>query len=85
MSDNIKNKINEVDASDKSSIKKTTKKKTKEETVALYSTRNVLWPGIGEVTRGYNIVTGEVAEKWLTRDHIRVSTPEEIAKEFGVN
>lgn len=85
MSDNINNKINEVDPSDSLSIKKTpAKKKPKKDTVAIHSTKNVLWPGIGEVTRGYNIVTEEVAEKWLTRSHVRSATPEEVAREFGV-
>lgn len=84
MSDNINNKIDEVDASDSLTIKKTpSKKKIKKDTVAIHSTKNVLWPGIGEVTRGYNIVTQEVAEKWLTRSHIRSATPEEVAREFG--
>jgi hypothetical protein len=85
MSDNINNKIDEVDSSDSLTIKKTpSKKKIKRDTVAIHSTKNVLWPGIGEVTRGYNIVTEEVAEKWLTRNHIRSATPEEVAREFGV-
>jgi hypothetical protein len=53
------------------------------ETVALYSTKNVTWPGVGKVYRGYNIVEKDAAEKWLTRSHIRTATPEEVAKEFG--
>jgi hypothetical protein len=32
--------------------------------------------------QGYNIVTKEQADKWLTRDHTRLATPEEVAKEF---
>ena len=54
------------------------------ETIAVYSTRNVSWSGVGNVSRGYNIVTKAAADKWLTRDHIRLATPEEVAKEFGV-
>jgi hypothetical protein len=85
MSDNIKNKINEVDSSDSLTINKApSKKKVKTDTIALHSTKNVFWPGIGEITRGYNIVTEQVAEKWLTRNHIRVASPEEVAIEFGV-
>jgi hypothetical protein len=38
---------------------------------------------VGKVYRGYNIVTKEQADKWLTRDHIRLATPEEVAQEFG--
>lgn len=54
------------------------KEQLKRETVALFSTRNVYWDGVGEVLRGYNFVTPEQAKKWQTRDHIRVATPEEI-------
>lgn len=64
----------------KSSKKLPTEKK---ETVALYSTKNVTWSEVGKVYRGYNIVEKDAAEKWLTRSHIRVATPEEVAKEFG--
>jgi len=53
-------------------------------TVALHSTKNVNWGGVGKVTRGYNIVTKEQADQWLTRKHIRLATPEEIAQEYGV-
>lgn len=59
-------------------------KTTKEvEKVAVYSTRNVTWNGVGKVYRGYNIVTKDEAEQWLKRDHIRIATPEEVAKEFN--
>lgn len=53
------------------------------EKVAIHSTKNVTWSGVGKVYRGYNIVTKEAAEKWLTRNHTRPATPEEVAKEFG--
>ncbi len=58
-------------------------KKKALKTVAIYSSRNVSWSGVGKVNRGYNIVTQEEADKWVTRDHIRLATPEEVAKEFG--
>jgi hypothetical protein len=57
--------------------------KKSNKTVAIHSTKNVSMPGVGKVYRGYNIVTPEQAEKWLTRDHIRIATPEEVAREFG--
>lgn len=59
------------------------KKPAKEETVAIHSTRNVTWEGVGKVYRGYNIVSKSAAEQWVTRNHIRIATPEEVAKEFG--
>jgi hypothetical protein len=63
--------------------KKEAKPATKKETVAIHSTRNVTWSGVGKVYRGYNIVEKEAADQWLTRSHIRIATPEEVAKEFG--
>jgi hypothetical protein len=59
-------------------------KESKEKnTVAVYSTRNVNWSGVGQVSKGYNIVTKQAADKWVTRDHIRIATPEEVARDFG--
>lgn len=52
--------------------------------VALFSTRNVSWEGVGSVKKGYNIVSRESAEKWLSRNHIREAAPEELAEEFGL-
>jgi hypothetical protein len=52
-------------------------------TVAIHSTRNVSWNGVGKVSVGYNIVTKSAADKWLTRGHIRLATPEEVAKEYN--
>ena len=52
--------------------------------VAIYSSRNVSWQGVGKVSKGYNIMTKDKAEQWLTRDHIRIATPEEVAKEYGI-
>jgi hypothetical protein len=55
-----------------------------EDKVALKSTKNVFWEGVGRVYKGYNIVTKEQAESWLLRSHITLATPEEIAREFNV-
>lgn len=59
------------------------KQEAKKDTVALYSTRNVTWSGVGKVYRGYNIVEKSAADQWLTRSHVRLATPEEVAKEYG--
>jgi hypothetical protein len=61
-----------------------TKKAPKDTTVAIYSERNVTWQDVGKIETGYNIVSKEAAEKWLTRGYIRLATPEEVAREFGV-
>jgi hypothetical protein len=52
------------------------------EKVAVYSTRNVSWQDVGVLSKGYNILTKEKADIWLKRDHVRLATPEELAKEF---
>ena len=59
------------------------KAEKKEDTVAIHSSKNVTWSGVGKVYIGYNIVSKEASEKWLTRDHTRLATPEEVAQEFG--
>lgn len=72
-------------AAAKPAPRKVTAKKAepKKEKVAIHSTKNVTWSGVGKVYTGYNIVDADEAEKWLTRNHIRRATPEEVAKEFG--
>lgn len=68
----------------KNDLKRVAKPAAKEvEKVAIHSTKNVTWSEVGKVYRGYNIVTKDQADKWLTRDHIRLATPQEVAKEFN--
>jgi hypothetical protein len=63
---------------------KIVKKKEEVEKVALHSTKNVSWPSVGKISKGYNIVNADKAEAWLARDHVRTATPEEVAREFGL-
>ena len=58
--------------------------KEKVEEVAIHSTKNVYWPGVGKVSKGYNIVKRDAADRWLTRNHVREATPEEIVREYGL-
>jgi hypothetical protein len=53
------------------------------EKIALWSNKNIRWSDVGAVNKGYNIVTEEASEKWLSRDGIRKATPEEVATYFG--
>lgn len=53
------------------------------EKVALWSSSNVRWTGVGSLSKGYNIINKEAAEKWLTRNGVREATPEEVATHYG--
>ena len=53
------------------------------EKVAIHSTKSVRWEEVGAISKGYNIVTKAQADKWLTRSHVRIATPEEVKKAFG--
>ena len=54
------------------------------EMVACFSTKNVTWQGVGSISKGYNIFSKSEADKWLTRNHVRLAKPEEVAGEYGV-
>ena len=53
-----------------------------EKNIGLYSIRNIHWTGVGSLNEGYNIVSKEESEKWLTRKSVRLATPEEIASYY---
>ena len=53
------------------------------EKVALYSSKTLHWARVGQLIPGYNIVTKEASEKWLTRKQVRLATPEELASYYG--
>ena len=53
------------------------------EKVAIHSTKSVRWEEVGSISKGYNIVTKAQADKWLTRSHVRIATPDEVQKAFG--
>jgi hypothetical protein len=54
-----------------------------QEKVAIYSTKNLHWLNVGVLQRGYNIVTKDQSEKWLTRKEIRIATPDELSSYYG--
>lgn len=53
------------------------------EQVAVHSAKNLHWQGVGKLKPGYNILSKEVAEKWLTNKHVREATAEEVATYYG--
>jgi hypothetical protein len=57
--------------------------KAPKEKVAIYSLRNLSWTGLGALTKGYNIVTKEDAEQWITNKSVRTATPEEVKRAYG--
>jgi hypothetical protein len=52
--------------------------------IAVYSEKNLRWNMVGSLTSGYNIVTKEEAEKWLTLSFVREATPGEVANHYGL-
>lgn len=61
-----------------------TKKNIENTKIAIHSQKNMRWHGLGEISKGYNIVTEVAAEKWLTRKGIRKATPQEVASYYGL-
>jgi hypothetical protein len=61
-------------------IEKAKNKDKPTEKIALYSMKNLHWNGVGDLEKGYNILSKEDSEKWLTRRDVRIATPDEVAK-----
>ena len=59
------------------------KAKTLVNKVALYSQRNLHMDKLGALKVGYNIVSKEASEKWLTHRLVRIASPEEVASYYG--
>ena len=51
--------------------------------VALYSQKNLHMDNLGALKVGYNIVSKEASEKWLTHKLVRIAPPEELAAHYG--
>jgi hypothetical protein len=69
---------------DKKKTEQSSEPEIKPDTVAVFSTRNVLWQGVGSISKGYNIFSKSEADQWLTRGHVRLATPQEVAQEYGL-
>ena len=59
------------------------KTKTLVNKVALYSQRNLHMDNLGALKVGYNIVSKEASEKWLTHKMVRIAPAEEVASYYG--
>lgn len=51
--------------------------------VAVFSAKFLFWNGLGDLKKGYNIVTKEESEKWITHKAVRIATPSEVASYYG--
>jgi hypothetical protein len=51
--------------------------------IALHSDRNLHMEGLGALSVGYNIVSKEASEKWLTHRLVRIAQPEEVASYYA--
>ena len=58
-------------------------KETPKKKIALFSEKNLHWNGVGNLEKGYNIVTKEESVKWLKQKGVREATPAEVAKHYG--
>ena len=64
-------------------VEEADKAKTLINKVALYSERNLHMDKLGALKVGYNIVSKEASEKWLTHRLVRIASPEEVASYYG--
>ena len=51
--------------------------------IALHSDRNLHMDALGALSVGYNIVSKEASEKWLTHRLVRIAQPEEVASYYA--
>ena len=65
-------------------VKQEINRDSDEEKVAIWSNRNIRWTGVGTLEKGYNIVTQEAYDKWMTKGGIRNATPDEIATYYAI-
>lgn len=70
-----------------SEVKKKTstpkKKKLKGDEVVIFSQRNIYFPEIGKISTGFNIVSKQNSEVYLTHKSVRQATAEELAQHYG--
>jgi hypothetical protein len=64
-------------------VEEADKAKTLINKVALHSQKNLHMDNLGALKVGYNIVSKEASEKWLTHRLVRVASPEELAAYYG--
>lgn len=86
---NTKNEILEVifsfiPTTEQIENKKKRERSDKDEKVAVFSSRNLFWNGVGELNYGYTILPKEISEKWLLHKAVRIASADELAKHYKV-
>ena len=54
------------------------------EKVAVFAEKNLYWRDLGALEKGYNIISKEKSEKWITHKAVRIASPEEVASYYGI-
>jgi hypothetical protein len=54
------------------------------DTVAVFAEGNISQAKWGELKKGYNIIKKETADYWLAHRTVRLATPEEVARHYGI-
>lgn len=80
---NTKLEILEILASWMPSEEQKQEVKEVKEKVAIYSQKNLHMDNLKPISVGYNIVTKEASEKWLSHKAVRTASPEEMASYYG--
>ena len=57
---------------------------TGEEKVVIHTEGPIYWPQVGKLAKGYNLVSSDVAKKWLDRGYARKATAAEVKRHYGV-
>lgn len=80
----VKTEEKKQEAKTKATPKPKPETKKQDDTIAIFAQGNMYQNKWGEITKGYNIVKKEAADYWLLHRTVRLATPEEVAKHFGV-
>ena len=74
-----------MSAQKKPTKKVISKEESDEDKVAIWSERNISSREFGKIERGFNFVTEERAERWVSKRGIRKATTGEVAQYYGVS
>ena len=70
--------LEETPVEPKPAKQKSTSAKVDSGKVAIHSSKNAYWQGVGRLQRGYHIVSRKEAEQWLTLSYVREATEDEM-------